>query len=281
MKKFLTGLLAAFLSLGCEYPGESSFENADVGTASVEFLDVGQALSVLFRADGLSALYDAGGDSSGFWDSLGSRNVRHLDFALVSHWHRDHVGGLLEWDGSVGIDTLFYGADTGGFWLKDSVLKLAKKFRTEAVEVERGRRLPCGLWNCTVLWPSEYGPFGGNGASVVLQISDGDFRTLLTGDLEAAGERALMALSGDLSAELLQVGHHGSGTSSSLAFLERVAPKIAVVSVGKGNSYGHPSAETLAKLALFVGDSSSILRTDREGTVRMEWKFRKGIWRKP
>lgn len=281
MEKFLVGLLAAFFAFGCGTPGTASIENADVGAASVEFLDVGQALSVLFRAEGVSALYDAGEDSSGFWDSLGRRNVRHLDFAVVSHWHRDHAGGFLEWDGSVGIDTLFYGTDTGGVWLKDSVLKLAKKFRTEAVEVERGRRLPCGLWDCNVLWPSEYGSFEGNGASVVLQISDGNLRTLLTGDLEACGERSLMELSGNLSAELLQVGHHGSLTSSSLAFLERVAPKIAVVSVGKGNSYGHPSAGTLSKLSLFVGDTSNILRTDREGAVRMEWKFRKGIWRGP
>lgn len=271
--------LSAFFC-ACNSAKNVSPEVANHKVASVEFIDVGQGLSALFqiKEDDFAAVYDTGNDSVGFWDSLQSRGIRHLDFAVISHWHRDHVGGLLEWNGNIPIDTIFYSPDSGGIWLRDSVLNLSKRFRAQAIKVQRGKSLPCGDWNCKVLWPSEFAKFTGNNASVVLQISDGTFRVLLTGDLESDAEESLLDLSHDLRAEILQVGHHGSGNSSSLHFLEQIAPKIAVISVGRENSYGHPTPTTLNKLTLVTGDSSRILRTDRHSNILFEWKFRKGLW---
>lgn len=265
-------------AIGCT--ANISAESADFGMARMHFLDVGQGLSVLFESpsNGKFALYDSGNDSTGFWDTLKVRGVRHLNWALISHWHRDHAGGFLEWDGSISIDTLFYGADTGGFWLRDSILKLAARHGTVAKKALRGTEIGCGTWSCRILWTPEFQKIGGNGSSAVLQISDGKYKALFTGDLEKDGESGLLEMTGDLRANLLQVGHHGSKTSSSLPFLEQVAPEYAIVSVGKKNRYGHPAKSTLQKLSFVLGDSSRILRTDRNGSITVEWKLGTGLW---
>ncbi len=271
-------VLAVSLSLGCS--ASLSDENADFGMARMHFLDVGQGLSILLEDSPQKAfaLYDSGNDSAGFWDTLRMRGVRHLDWALVSHWHRDHAGGFLEWNGSVSIDTLFYGADTGGLWLRDSVLALAARYGTVARKVSRGTKIDCGAWSCRILWTPEFQTLGGNSSSAVLQISDGKSKALFTGDLERDGEAGLLEMSSDLQADLLQVGHHGSKGSSSLPFLERVAPRYAIVSVGKRNRYGHPAESTIRKLSFVLGDSSRIFRTDKDGSVTVEWKLGRGLW---
>jgi competence protein ComEC len=93
---------------------------------------------------------------------------------------------------------------------------------------------------------------------------------LLTGDLDSAGERRLLELSPTLSADLLQVPHHGSAGSSSLRFVAQVAPDYAVASVGAGNSYGHPREEVVRKYGYVLGDTARFFRTDRDGTVEFE-----------
>jgi competence protein ComEC len=104
-----------------------------------------------------------------------------------------------------------------------------------------------------------------NDASTVARVRYGAVRFLLVGDAEQAAEARLLATSRDrLAADVLKVGHHGSATSSSPAFLAAVRPRVALVSVGLGNDYGHPSAAVLARLAQ-VG--AEVLRSDVLGTV--------------
>ena len=278
-KYFWTFIAILAVFTGCSQ-ADISAETADCGMGSIDFLDVGQGLAVLFSAENenWNALYDTGNDSNGFGDTLKNRHIEHLNWVLVSHWHRDHAGGLLEWTADWKIDTLFYGSDTGGSWLRDSVFKLAKKFGTPVVPVIRGSKLPCAGWDCKILWPPDFLRLEGNNASVVLQMADGKRRALFTGDLESEFEQYLLDISRDLQADLLQVGHHGSKTSSSIAFLEQVSPAIAAISAGKQNPYGHPAASTLQKLSLFIPDSSHILRTDLLGSFSIKWKINKALW---
>lgn len=121
-----------------------------------------------------------------------------------------------------------------------------------------------------VLWPPDYVREGGNPASVVVRVEFGAASLLLTGDLDSAGERRLLELSPTLFAGLLQVPHHGSAGSSSLRFISRVAPDYAVVSVGAGNSYGHPREEVVRKYAYVLGDTARFFRTDLQGSVGFE-----------
>ena len=104
-----------------------------------------------------------------------------------------------------------------------------------------------------------------NDASTVLRVVMGEVSFLLTGDIEADGEAALVSSGADLRATVLKVVHHVSSTSTTPVFLSRVAPAIDVISVGASNSHGHPTAVVLSRL---TGDY--VMRTDEDGDVRME-----------
>lgn len=264
------------LLLGCTY--ESS-GNPEPEPVRVTVLDVGQGLSVLLSADGRFALYDTGPDSVGLVDSLLARGIDSLSWVLLSHGHRDHVGGFWEVSaavmaGRLHVGRLLVGPDTASTAISDSVLVLARRLGLRVDTLVRGD----SVWfsdclNLSVQWPPEYGRFGENRASVVMKVSldqESEASLLLTGDLDSLGERLLLELSPKLSAELLQVGHHGSSGSSTLPFLSQVSPRFAAVSVGKGNRYGHPTAEVLRKLELVTGDSSSVFRTDLHGSIAFE-----------
>lgn len=261
---------------GCTYESPGS---ADPEPVQVTFLDVGQGLSVLLEVDGRFALYDTGLDSVGVVDSLLARGIDSLSWILLSHGHRDHVGGFLEMGaavmaGRLHIGRLLVGPDTASTAISDSVLVLARHLGLRVDTLVRGD----SLWlseglNLSVQWPPEYGRFGENRASVVVKASldqESEASLLLTGDLDSVGERNLLDLSPNLSAELLQVGHHGSSGSSTLPFLSQVSPRFAAVSVGKGNRYGHPTAEVLRKLELVTGNSSAVFRTDLHGSIAFE-----------
>ena len=268
-------LVAFILLAGCTYDsqGESGPE-----PLRVTFLDVGQGLSVLLEYEGHYALYDTGPDSVGIADSLMNRGIDSLDWVLVSHGHLDHAGGLMQMSstiavGKMKIGRLLVGPDTALGFVNDSVHAVAKRFKIPIDTVVRGDeiRLADGL-NLNVLWPPEYGRYGENRASVVLNVSlDGapESSLLLTGDLDSVGERQLLELSPSLSAELLQVAHHGSSGSNTLRFLSQVSPRYAAIGVGK-NRYGHPTAEVLQKLKLITGDSAAVFRTDLQGSISFE-----------
>ncbi len=104
-----------------------------------------------------------------------------------------------------------------------------------------------------------------NDASTVLRLVMGEVSFLLTGDIEADGEAALVRPGVELRATVLKVAHHGSSTSTTAAFLSRAAPVVGVISVGASNSHGHPTAAVLSRLS-----EGYVLRTDEDGDVRME-----------
>ena len=93
---------------------------------------------------------------------------------------------------------------------------------------------------------------------------------LLMGDLDSVGENRLLELSPNLSADLLQVAHHGSAGSNTLRFLSQVSPRYAAIGVGKNNRYGHPKADVLQKLYYVTGDSAAVFRTDLHGSFSFE-----------
>ena len=248
----------------------------------VTFLDVGQGLAVLLENEGRFALYDTGPDSAGLVDTLVSRGVKSLDWVLVSHFHRDHGGGFMEMgaalkSGKLQVGRLLVGRDTAVGFVSDSIFKVARRYKIPVDTLERGDTLffADGL-RLECLWPVSYGRYGENRASVVLMGSmagpqvERESAVLFTGDLDTVGENRLMELSRDLSADLLQVGHHGSAGSSGLQFLAQVAPKYAAIGVGKNNRYGHPKEDVVNKLRIVTGDSSAVYRTDLHGSFSFE-----------
>jgi len=269
-------LICAFL-LACT-PG--SLENQD--KLYLEMLDVGQGLSFLIRGKNCNSLYDTGTPESGIDTMLRNRGVKTLCSVILSHRHNDHTGGVptlvkMAKNGELRINrVLFAASDTAG----NSYLSLLKEAGIGIQETSRGDTLADFLpWTTRILFPAENSSLTENEASIAMRISDSENSFLLMGDLEAKQEKSILELEPLLSATALQIGHHGSKTSSSWDFLAQVQPKIAFVSVGKNNSYGHPHPETLAKLRLIVRDTTQIFRTDRDGNVEIEWIHRVGMWR--
>ena len=309
LKKWLWTALFSLVAASCGFVIDEGEE--ETLALRVSFMDVGQGLAVLLEYGGRFAMYDTGPDSAGVVDSLVARGVDTLEWVVVSHGHRDHAGGFMEFaagnggfsgeagagapsDGAaarVHVRQLFVGPDTAGGFVRDSVLRVARRlgvpvdtlFRGDALGLagpaqssdagDGSRGVVTGVGDAPrfdVLWPPDYVREGGNPASVVLRVEFGASAALLTGDLDSAGERRLLELSPTLSAGLLQVGHHGSAGSSSLRFISQVAPDYAVVSVGAGNSYGHPAPPVVNKLGLVLGDTARLYRTDRDGSVAFE-----------
>jgi len=286
--------IAAFLALcavfsACMYAEEGS----DHAGLRVSFLDVGQGLAVLLEEDGRYALYDTGPDSAGLVDTLAARGVRELEWVLVSHAHRDHGGGFMEFahaveSGALRVGRLYVGPDTYAGIVRDSVLRLASRLKVPVDTVARGDVLGmCGqdgagagsgtaaspgapVSRLDVLWPPKGDTLAENAASVVVLLEYAGYGVLLTADLDSAGERRLLEYSPSLRAHILQVPHHGSAGSSTIGFLSQVVPRYAVVSVGAKNAYGHPAAPVMRKLLYVVGDSSAVYRTDWDGSVTFE-----------
>jgi len=262
---------------GCMYVSETAEGEAPMRLTAI---DVGQGLAVLLEWNGRYAMYDFGPDSVGVVDSLVARGVDTLDWVVLSHFHRDHIGGFMELPGrGVFARRLYVGPDTSCSFFCDSVLRVARAMGSLVDTVLRGESVRFGSGDggageeCPrfdVLWPTRYTRVGENRASVVLLGRLGVGKLLLTGDLDSVGERQLLEMNPTLSAELLQVGHHGSAGSNTLQFLSQVAPKYAFVSVGAGNRYGHPAPSVVRKLNIVLEDSTKLFRTDLHGTVLFE-----------
>jgi competence protein ComEC len=253
----ILAILAIWLQLTCS---SGSLENQD--KLHIEMLNVGQGLSFLLRGKNCNSLYDTGPPNSGIDTMLQNRGIKNICSVILSHDHNDHTGGLatlreMEKKGELRINR---------------VLTENELFRSDTL----ADFLP---WTARVLLANDEKSLTGNDASVVIRISDSQNSFLFMGDLEAKGERNLLELEPLLAATALQVGHHGSSTSSIFSFLAQIQPKMAFISAGKNNSYKHPHPETLAKLRLIVQDTAQIYRTDIDGSVEIEWVYKTGMWK--
>jgi len=239
------------------------------GELWITVLDVGQGLSVVARTEKHALLYDAGPAYSAFADSgsrvvlpyLRGEGLARLDVLVVSHDDRDHSGGA----GSV-----VEGLPVGLLW---SSLPDDHPLRSEGPS---GRSCAAGQrweWDGVAfefLHPGTAGAGGrANNRSCVLRIAAPGGRVLLTGDIERAAERDLLRRVPDLlPAEALLVPHHGSATSSSAAFVEKVAPRYAIFTVGYRNRFGHPREDVLER---YREAGSALLRTDTAGAIEMRF----------
>lgn len=248
----------------------------------VTWLDVGQGDAIAIRfPDGATWLIDAGRGWEGGDEGrrtvvpwLRRQGVRSLEWLMTTHPDLDHIGGVKSVLAGVPVRRWGSGGPIGP---SDAYLDLvsgAGAPRIPPAEALRaGRRLRQAGVSVDVLHPSDAwvprDPYASrippNEGSLVLLMSSGRCRLLLTGDLGVPGEAALVTALGDsLRAELLHAGHHGSRNSSSASFLKRVRPEIAIVSAGSGNRYGHPHRDTLLRLERI---GAQVHRTDRLGSI--------------
>jgi len=191
---------------------------------------------------------------------------RVLDLLVLTHPDSDHIGRAERIVREYQVGGVAMPKDSKDLPAFSSLLSALKEKQVPVIFLKRGDRVSLGSeFFFDVVWPPEVGDeiFSSNNNSLVFKLNYKDDSILFTGDLEASGERVLQHLKGELFSDVLKVGHHGSKSSSTEEFLERVNPKISVVSVGE-NNYGHPHAGVLERLK-----SSLILRTDTAGDITL------------
>jgi competence protein ComEC len=245
---------------------------------SLTLLDVGQGDAILLRSGGRSLLVDGGGWRHGDFGgrvllpALLGEGVHRLDAVALTHPDADHCHGLADVASYLPIGQVWLAPH----WTGDPCAEeLAATPGARAVYLGAGGARNLGDWRIEVLgpeWPAS--PVGAAAAadpnrfSLVLRAEAHGRCVLLTGDLDQAGERAVLRRLPDPRCELLKVGHHGSKTSTGRALLAALGPRAALISAGRDNPYGHPAGEVVERLERA---GVTLLRTDRLGLVRIEW----------
>lgn len=233
----------------------------------VHFLDVGQGDAIFIETPGgRQILVDggrAGSGAAGHVAQLLPFFDRSLDIVVATHLDADHIGGLTEVFTQYEVGMVLVSQErteeTAAFWdtLEAEGAQIVSVLAPMRVAVEEEVVLDI------LSPPAALGQASDNDHSIVAKLVYRDDSFLLTGDMEKRSEYALLISGADVSADVLKVAHHGSSTSTTPAFLAAVAPRVAVIQVGK-NSYGHPHADILARLA-----DITVLRNDEYGTISL------------
>jgi competence protein ComEC len=231
----------------------------------VHYIDVGQGDSEFFELpNGQTMLIDAGNPENGQQIVSYIKNLGHtkIDYLVATHPHADHIGGMTTVVNSLDIGTFFAPkVTTTTQTYKDLISALQSKKLGIHVAKAGVNMFKTGSLSADIVAPVNISGDDLNQYSAVIMLEYGDTKFLFTGD---AGESSESQITADVKADVLKVGHHGSSTSTSQAFLTKVKPKYAVIEVGAGNSYGHPTAATLSKLQAI---GATVYRTDKDGTI--------------
>lgn len=240
---------------------------ARVPDASLEILDVGQGDSILIRSpEGKTALIDAG-PSHGLAAALRKRGVTSIDLLVVSHHHADHYGGMAEVVKEF-RPRVFLASNSSH--TTSTYLKLLEAVRDSGVRAirpgESPRKIGLGSLVLTVFPQPPEDKQDENDNSIGIRLDYGDFSALLTGDSQdrarAYWEKECPSLLKDVT--ILKLAHHGSRNGTDARWLDLSRPEMAVASLGAGNDYGHPHAQTLS---LLERRRIPLLRTDLDGTI--------------
>lgn len=241
------------------------------GDITVHFINVGQADCALIITPESTALIDSGehGTASTVISYIRRYGVTRLDYVIGTHPHSDHMGAMADILTEFEIGEFIMpevaedSVPTASFY--SSLLDVIEDKGIKAVYSETGRTISlCENAELRILGPLGDGYSDLNDYSIVAKLVCGKVSFLFTGDMEQPAERELLENGAELSADILKVGHHGSGSSSGKEFIAAVNPSFAVISVGKENSYGHPSQSVLDRLA---GFGCKVLSTSDCGNI--------------
>ena len=251
------------------------------GEARLVALDVGQGDALLVVTEAGRILVDGGGSFDAAYDfgrvrllpRLAALGAVSFDAVVLTHPHPDHAGGLRSALRLLRVDRLCVPRGALRSSHLDEALEAAAREEIRVEAFGAGDRIVAAGLEMEVLHPGAetYARSAENNGSLVLAFRLAGRRVLLAGDVETAAEADLLARGGDLSADVLKVPHHGSRTSTTPELLSAVSPRVALLSVGRRNRFGHPSAEVVERLA---SSGATTFRTDRHGDVAL--LFREG-----
>lgn len=237
---------------------------------SVSFLDVGQGDAIFIETPlGSQVLIDGGRGSDvlrelstvmPFWD-------RSIDIIVATHPDADHIGGLVEVFERFDVEYIVETDVENDTPVYRAYREVIRRRGPERIVPARGTQIEIDeTATLTILSREVVAASDTNDASIVMRLDYGETSFLFTGDATKFVEEELLEFHELLDTDVLKVGHHGSSTSTSAAFVSAVSPDIAVISVGADNSYGHPTSEVLTTLE---NAGAVIYRTDEDGTIRL------------
>lgn len=276
MKRSSVGLILIFLISLNILAWLTVYDLSQLGKLEVTFFDVGQGDAILIETPRKYQILIDGGPDETILEKLGKEMPfwdRTIELMILTHPEKDHLVGLIEvlkrykvknilWTG-VRTQTAEYQV-----WKKLIEEEGAEIYLARAGQLIKPRK--SALFNLRVLYPFEN--LAGqrvknlNNTSIVVHLVFGDNSFLFTGDIYKSRERELIERGGEIKAKVLKIAHHGSKTSSSREFIEKVSPLIAIIQSGQPNPYGHPHQETLETLKKY---DIKVLRTDQKGDIKI------------
>ena len=243
---------------------ETSNQNIVTTDLKVYFFDVGQADSILITNNGHNMLIDAGNNEDGpklvkyIKEDLG---ITEFDYLIGTHPHEDHIGGLDDIINNFDIKKIYLPDITTTTKTFEDVLDAISSKELTITIPKIGETFKLGEADFTVLYTGTNSS-DLNSTSIIIKMIFGNYSYLFTGDTTSEIEKLIFKENIDV--DVLKVAHHGSKTSSSLEFLQKVTPSYAIISVGKNNSYNHPSTTTIKRLKKYT---NNIYLTSELGTI--------------
>lgn len=235
---------------------------------TVVAVDVGQGAATLLNSGDATALVDCGthynlrGSGACVTDAMRHYGWKDLDYVVLTHYHKDHAGGLDELLARVSVGTLLLPRSAAeDSALHDEVIDLAARYAVVVRYVDAVTFVPLGNACLTVYPQLTIGEVNEEGLTIL--CTAGEFDLLVTGDMGMATERLLIETYDLPDIEVLMVGHHGSKYSTCEEFLNEILPEVGIISVGE-NSYGHPTVEAMERMAFY---GCELYRTDWQGNI--------------
>lgn len=251
------------LSEEVENPKNTSQASSQV---TVQFLDVGQGDSIFIQAGNETMLIDAANNKDGksIVAYLKNQGITKIDYLVGTHPDADHIGGLDNVIRSFEIGTIYMPKKKSTTKTFEDVLLAIKEKGLKIKAPSPGDTFTMGEATFTVIAPNDMYEDNNNN-SIVLTMQHGKNRFIFLGDAELDSEEDILQKTWDISATVMKVGHHGSHSSTSKAFLEAINPKYAVISCGVDNKYGHPHKETMTRLKQY---DVEVYQTDMQQTIQ-------------
>ncbi len=241
----------SYVPAGPNFPGRVPVSEWKRGELEIVFFDVGQADAMgIRRPDGRFCVVDAGSNSRPIMDFMDTHGIREIEALVMTHPHHDHMGGALDLIESYPVKVVM---DAGYPHTSAAYRRVLEAVESKDIDYEQPRAGDVLDWgpglDVRVLSPDTIAVRNINNVSFVLSLRHDRTRVLLAADAEGGVEMKMTKAFPDrLPSDVLKVGHHGSRTSSSDAFLDAVRPRDAVISVATVSPYGHPHGEVLAAL---------------------------------
>ncbi|WP_279146695.1 MULTISPECIES: ComEC/Rec2 family competence protein [Clostridium] len=234
------------------------------GELKIHYINVGQGDSILIQQGNATMLIDAGPDANTTADYLKRQGIKKIDVLVGTHPHADHLSGMPAVINEFNIGKIYMPKVTHTSKIFENTMESIKAKGMKISTPHSGDSFKLGNADCTILAPNSNSYNNLNNYSIVLRIKFGNNSFIFDGDAESLSEGEILQKQLDIQSDVIKLGHHGSRTATSQSYLNKVNPKYAVISCGKGNSYGHPHAETMTKLK---EKNIKVYRTDENGTI--------------